>query len=365
MKIIKNFTLINLLILGCIPTEIRPIPSMPAFVFSATSIITGAAVSFTALVYIPYLIISRHDAAQNFVKHQNSISSYTITVELRNTGKVSSIKSFTESDYKKVITTTLVYLKTELAFSKELAKNEKLFITPRITLSDEKTTQELLKISIPHSRNSARTVNYKEIEKSLIDRLRIPRIKTYASPIRYVVAGGALLLLSELLGFFSLIPAAIISIPLFLKHPSSAHKFVDRQEDIASYSVTVKIKRHVKTIKEHTFVGSDYQTVMDDALLYAHAEQTAGLRTVFKPSITLVDDEQIYPLRNIVKKILPKNSSHLARYWRGLARSLSDRFIIPNNDSGNITNLNRIAYFGLESGAWMLSPYVAVLPFLL
>ena len=374
MKFLKNFTLVSLLLMTCIPTKTRPC-EVP-FVFSVTSIIVGGAVGGCALLYIPYLLLSRHDAAQNFVKYQDDISSYLIAIEVRNNGNMSLIKSFTGSDYKKVIADTLAYLQTEEFLSKKLTKTEKLCLTPCITLADEETMHTLRTILIADHKKMSTShkvtittpnnrCDYKKIEKSLMYQFKIPRIKTYASPIRYVVAGSTLLLLSEFLGFFTLIPAAIISIPLFLKHPSSAHKFVDRQEDIASYSITVKIKRHVKTIKEQTFSGSDYQAVMDDALLYAHAEQTAGLRTVFKPSITLVDDEQIYPLRNIVKKTLPKKQTHLARYWRRLASSLSDRFIIPNDDSANITNVNRIAYFGLESGAWMLSPYVAVLPFLL
>ena len=370
MKFLKKFALISLLLAACIPTKTRPVFSLPGLVFGATSIIVSGAVGFTALGYIPFLWLSRHDNARNFVKHQDAISSYSITIDLRKKGEISPLCCFTGSDYKKVINDTLTYLQTEPTFPKKLAAAEKLSITTCITLTNEKTTQELLRISIPDSRNSARALDYKRIESTLIDRFKIPRIKNYASPIGYVVTGmtitaAAATAASSLLGFFALIPTAIIGIPLFFKHYSSAHKFVDRQEDIASYSVTVKIKRHVKTIKEQTFVGPDYQTVMNDALLYAHAEQTAGLRTVFKPSITLVDDEKVYPLRNIVKKTLPKKPTHLARYWRRLATSLSDRFVIPNDDSANITNVNRIAYFGLESGAWMLSPYVAVLPFLL
>ncbi len=323
--------------------------------------------------------MSRHDAAQNFVKYQYDISSYTIALEVLDNGNMSLLKSFTETDYKKVITDTLAHLQTEEFLSTKLTRTEKLYLTPCITLVDEETTRTLRRILIADYKkmrtthripvttqdNQKLALNYKRIERSLIDRLRIPRIKTYASPMRYVVGGLTAFMLPGLLGYFALIPAAIVSIPLFFTNYSSAHKFVDRQEDIASYSITVKIKRHVKTIKEQTFIGPDYQTVMNDALLYAHAEQTTGLRTVFKPSITLVDDEQVYPLRNIVKKTLPKKQTHLARYWRRLANSLSNSFVIPNDKSANITNANRIAYFGLESGAWLLSPYVAVLPFLL
>jgi hypothetical protein len=365
MKFLKNFTLISLLLIGGIPTETKPAPSMPVFVFSATSIIVGGAVFYTALGYIPYLLLSRHDAAKNFVKHQDDISSYSIAIESRKKGETSLIQYITGSNYQQVISDTLTYLQTEPSFPEKFASAEKLFITPYITLYDEKTTQKLLRISIVSPKNRGRTLDYKKIKKTLIARFKIPRIKTYTSPIRYMVGGITLTALSSLFGYFALIPTALISLPLFFKTPRSAHAFVDRQEDIASYSVTVKIKRHVKTIKEQTFVGTDHTTVMNEALLYAHTEQTTGLRSVFKPSITLVDDGENYPLRKIVKKTLPKKPTQLAHYWRRLAHALSEQFIIPNDDSANITHLNRIAYFGLESGAWMLSPYVAVLPFLL
>lgn len=387
MKILKNFTLISLLLATCIPTETRPFPapSLPVLVFGVTQWIVGGAIYFTALGYIPYLFLTRHEAAQNFVKHQDDISSYSIALEARNNGNISLITCFTGTDYKKVITDALTYLQTEELLLQKLARTEKLYLTPCITLADEKTTRPLRrfliadckkmrtshKVPVTPSSDQKLVLDYKRIENNLMYQFKIPRIKTYASPIRYVVTGFTCLAYTAWLGllgassYFTLIPAAIIGIPFLFKNYSSAQSFVDRQEDIASYSVTVKIKRHVKTIKEQTFSGPDYQTVMNDALLYAHAKQTAGLRTVFKPSITLVDDEQIYPLRNIVKKTLPKKPTHLARYWRRLASSLSDRFIIPNDDSANITNVNRIAYFGLESGVWMLSPYVAVLPFLL
>ncbi len=366
MKFLKNFTLISLLLAACIPTETRPFPSLPVFVFSLASYIAYSAIGYTTVGYIPFLLLSRHDIARNFVKHQDDISSYSIAIDLRKKEEMSPICCFTGSDYKKVINDTLTYLQTNPTFPKKLAAAEKLSITPCITLANKETTQKLLRISIRRQKNSI-PLDYERLKASLIYRFKIPRIKTYASPLPYV-ALGATLTLTGFLGFFTFIPAAIISIPLFLKqqfHYSSAQNFVNRQEDIASYLVTVKIKRHVKTIKEQTFVGPDYQMVMNDALLYAHAEQTTSLRTVFKPSIILVDDEQVYPLRNIVKKTLPKNPTHLARYWRRLAHSLSNRFVILNDDSGNITNINRIAYFGLESGAWMLSPYVAILPFLL
>ncbi len=366
MKFLKNLTLISLLLAACIPTETTA-PSLPIFVFGVTSIVVSGAIGFTALGYIPFLWLSRHDDARNFVKHQDDISSYSIAIESRKKEETLLVHCFTASTYQQVINDALIYLQTDPSFPKKFTKAERLFITPCITLADEKKTQELLSISIQSSKYSTCTLDYKRLKASLIYRFKIPRIKTYASPLPYIVLGSTLTL-TGFLGFFTFIPAAIISIPLFLKrqfHYSSAQNFVNKQEDIAYYLVTVKIKRHVKTIKEQTFVGPDCQMVMNDALLYAHAEQTAGLRIVFKPSITLVDDEQIYPLRNIVKKTLPKKPTHLAHYWRRLANSLSDRFIIPNNDSANITNVNRIAYFGLESGAWMLSPYVAALPFLL
>jgi hypothetical protein len=381
MKIIKkNFIFLSLLMAAYVPTTTKPIfPSLAVAVIVSAQFLTSVSVGYSAFTYIPYLIVTRHRSAQNFVKHQTDIQSYELVVETRKSGETLVAQSFNGPDYRTVINDTLAYLHTQVhafappthraRFSVQLKNETLILLQPRITLAKDETVYELRRLPVifPTDPQQA-TRSWKKLEKNLIDRFTLPRIKSYGSPLPYVLFGTTLLILPEFLGLLTLIPAAIIGIPLFLKqqfHYSSAQHFVNRQEDIESYSVTVKIKRHVKTIKEQAFSGPDYQTVMNDALLYAYAEQTTGLRTVFKPSITLVDDEQVYPLRNIVKKTLPKKPSHIARYWRRLASSLTDRFVIPADDSANLTNMNRIAYFGLESGAWMLSPYVAVLPFLL
>lgn len=361
------------------PTNTKPAPSLFVLVIASTSLIVSNAVVNTALVYIPYLWFTRHATAQNFVKNQEDIETYSITLQTRKNGETVVAQSFTSSNYQTVITETLSYaqkiqpspdIKTKSSkhfFPK--AKNKKVvLLQPCLTLKDDQTRYNLKKFQIILPKQPEDVASYwKKIERRLIDSFRLPRIKNRKSPLRYVLLGTTLITLSGLIGPFSLIPTALIALPLFTHRYASVQDFVEYQQDIESYAVIVKIKRHVKTIKGKLFSGPDYHKVMTDALTYAHKEQAPGQRIVMKPRITLVREEKPSNLRNIVKTVLPKSPAKAARYWRRLAQSLANCFVIPNETTtGNITYLNRMAYFGVEGVVLATAtPYVAAVPFLL
>lgn len=132
-------------------------------------------------------------------------------------------------------------------------------------------------------------------------------------------------------------------------HPT-AKDIVDRPERIRTYQITVKIKRHVKTIKEQTFSGSQCRKVMEQALAYAQQEQTSKLRLVFKPSIMLVADWNVYELKNIVTYSLPKTPEKVAEYWDITHDALIDCLMIPSVSYDHYapqTSLNTYVLYGL------------------
>lgn len=155
-------------------------------------------------------------------------------------------------------------------------------------------------------------------------------------------------------GFFTsisyLLCAGGITSYLYKSWHPTAKDIVDRQERIRTYQITVKIKRHVKTIKEQMFSGSQCHQVIERALAYAQQEQTQKLRLVFKPSILLVADWNAYELKNIVTYSLPKTSTKIAEYWDITHGALVDCLMIPsishNNDALQIS-LNTYILYGL------------------
>jgi hypothetical protein len=113
------------------------------------------------------------------------------------------------------------------------------------------------------------------------------------------------------------IPAATLSIPfLAFSYHSSAKNFVEQPEDIESYSVTVKVRRLCKTIKEQSFTNPDPKLVIAQAIQYAQQEQTADSKVFFEPTIKLVDFEKIYSLRRVTKAKVSKNIATHDLYWK-------------------------------------------------
>ena len=132
----------------------------------------------------------------------------------------------------------------------------------------------------------------------------------------------------------SCIGISIASLPYpFNTWHANAKTYVQRQEDIQSYHLTVKIKRRANTIKEQSFTAFDYKTVIARALRYAQREQTAGLKTIFKPSIRLVNSWDNYPLGNLVQKSLPTDPAERASYWKQVEQTVTDSFYVSPQTS--------------------------------
>lgn len=122
-----------------------------------------------------------------------------------------------------------------------------------------------------------------------------------------------------------------MSIPyLWSSWHTTAKDFVTHQESIRSYYLTVKIKRHVKTLREQSFVETSYPKLIDKALAYAQKEQTEGLRSVFKPGIKVIGRWNIYALGNVVKTTVPKNPTKAKIYWERLEETLTNCFFVSH-----------------------------------
>jgi hypothetical protein len=108
-----------------------------------------------------------------------------------------------------------------------------------------------------------------------------------------------------------------------------APKYVEAQEEIEAYSVTVKIKHRFKTISEATFTSADYDDVIEKAIDFAQREQGNNQSLVFKPSITIVGKRSPYPLDSVKKSALPSNPDSKDAYWKNVDRDLTRLFLVP------------------------------------
>jgi hypothetical protein len=112
-----------------------------------------------------------------------------------------------------------------------------------------------------------------------------------------------------------------------------APQYVETQEDIESYTVTVKIKKHLKTVDEETFTARDYDDVIEQALDFAQKNQGENHSLVFKPSITVAQKKRpysrTYSLDVIRKPTLPSRPDRKEEYWQRLERSLTRTFLVP------------------------------------
>ena len=128
---------------------------------------------------------------------------------------------------------------------------------------------------------------------------------------------------------------------------ANAKTYVQRQEEIQSYHLTVKIKHRAKTVTEQSFTAFDYKTVITKALRYAQKEQTAGLKTIFKPSIRLVKSWDMYPLGNVVQKPLPTDPAERAKYWKQVEQTVTDSFYVSSPaQNSTITSAKKILSLG-------------------
>ena len=151
----------------------------------------------------------------------------------------------------------------------------------------------------------------------------------------------------ELMGALIIIPVICFSIIYFpykfLTRHSSVDTFVEFQEDIESYTITLKIRQRRKLISERLFTGSDYQAIVHEALTYAQSQQSprAAKRTFkerfiqpapvvkvasFSQSIKLFDDETIYNLATEkIRLVTPTKPAEITQ-WKRLEKTLTKRF---------------------------------------
>lgn len=146
----------------------------------------------------------------------------------------------------------------------------------------------------------------------------------------------------------SCISISMASLPYpFNTWHANAKTYVQKQEEIQSYSLTVKIKHRAKTLKEQSFTAFDYKKIIDKALLYAQKEQRPGLKTIFKPSIRLIKNWDRYPLGNVVQKSLPANPTERADYWKQVEQALTDSFYVtPPAQKPTIIALKKVLSLG-------------------
>ncbi len=167
---------------------------------------------------------------------------------------------------------------------------------------------------------------------------------------------------------FTALPSTMVSISFAsLPHPfnswhANAKTYVKRQEDIQSYSLTVKIKRRTKTVKEQSFTAFDYKKVIAKALVYAQKEQTAGLKVVFKPSIRLVNNWDMYPLGNVIQKKVPINPEKRSDYWKQVEETITRSFYVSSQaQQSSIPSVKKL----LSLGAIPLTLLTCLIIFLL
>ncbi len=108
-----------------------------------------------------------------------------------------------------------------------------------------------------------------------------------------------------------------------------APKYVETQEEIEAYSVTIKIKKHFKTVTEATFTGADYDEIIERSIDFAQKEQGENQSLVFKPSITVAGKRHPYSLDMVKKSALPSNPDSKDAYWKQVERDLTRIFLVP------------------------------------
>ena len=107
-----------------------------------------------------------------------------------------------------------------------------------------------------------------------------------------------------------------------------APKYVEAQDDIETYSITVKVKHRFKTVAQATFTASDYDDVIEDAIAFAQKEQGENQSLVFKPSIT-TSRRNSYSLDAVKKSALPSRPDSTDTYWKQIDRDLTRIFLVP------------------------------------
>ena len=367
MKFLKNFALISLLVLACAPIKTQTTQAVSIFSMGPTihpnqwllfnaHTLAAIIVAPIALFYVPYVLFTRHNAAENFVKKQEDIESYSIAIKLNQPKSKQPLKqSFTETDYKTVIKKSLDWAKAHKT------RGFRAIFKPSIKLlKDEKfyTLRSVKKSAIP-GYSSKNPAFWKNLNKHLTARFELPTSEniTHATKIKQGILSGFIWTAVSVLTGIPFIPLATISIPfLALSYHSSAKNFVENPEDIESYAITVKIRQQCKTIKEQNFTNANPNLLIANALMYAKQEQTTNCRVFFEPTIKLVDFEKIYSLRRVTKAKLPKDTATQDLSWQKIESKLTDRLIVPTETITSTPYQGRLAFFGAAMALWIFKP---------
>lgn len=309
-----------------------------------------------ALVFVPYTLATRHYNAENFVKEQKAIESYSIIIQTQQPyGKSPSEQSFTNSDYKAVVKEALTWakqhdvphLKTIFKPSIKLVHDEKIY-----------TLRSIKKYDFPKY-SPKKLAHWKKLKRLLIARFKLPTSEnqTHGTKIKQGILSGFIWTAVSVLIGVPFIPVATLSIPfLALSYHASAKNFVEKPEDIDLYSLTLKIRSQCKTVHQQHFINPDPLTVITQAVKYAKNTPNLYDRIFFEPHIQLINSEKTYDLRRITKAKLPNNPLSQEMYWHKLEDALANRLIIPTTVVSSTPYQGRLTYFGASMALWILFP---------
>jgi|GEM_PF-5016376 len=362
MKFLKNFAFISLLLTACIPTETHPAHPGHYTMFWTKSYFLNnhvAAAIIAAplmLFYVPYVLFTRHNAIENFVKKQEDIESYSIAIKVNQPNSDQALEQFfTETDYKIVIKKALDWAKAHrfpglrVTFkpSIKLLNNEKMY-----------PLRPVKRGTFP-GYSTKKAAFWAKSKQMLTKRFELPTSEniTHATKIEQGILSGFIWTAFSVFFGIPFIPAATLSIPfLAFSYHSSAKNFVEQPEDIESYALAVKIRHQCETIQEQTFTSPDPKLVIAQAIQYAQQEQTADSRVFFEPTIKLVDFEKIYSLRRVTKAKVSKNTAAQDLSWQKIESKLTDRLIVPTEIVTSTPYQGRLAFFGAAMALWILKP---------
>ena len=143
---------------------------LSGFIWTAVSVVFNIPFIPLATLSIPFLALSCHSSAKNFVENPEDIESYAVTVKIRQLGKTIKEQSFTNADPNLLIASALEYAK------KEQAADARVFFEPTIKLVDYEKIYSLRRVTKAKLPKDIATQDssWKKIESKLTDRLIVP-----------------------------------------------------------------------------------------------------------------------------------------------------------------------------------------------
>ncbi len=161
------------------------------------------------------------------------------------------------------------------------------------------------------------------------------------------------------------VPLTLVLIPyIFFTRHAAAENFVEKQEDIEFYSITVKTRQpNTKILIEQSFTEPDYKTVINKSLDWAKAYATPSITTIFIPSLKLIADEKTYTFSPIKKCKVPGYSMKKSAHWKPLKRKLTAHFKLPTT-CRNTIHATRIREGVISGFAWVFVSALTGIPFI-